>query len=101
MGGPHKSRQTQPESLTWVKSTYERAALHKDPRRLHSRLDLLVRQQVPILIQIPALADAQEAAVAASALGFVEGFVGEEDQLGGGLNERGRALGIGADQLPS
>src|SRR6185295_12013116 len=58
----------------------------EDPRHLHHRRDFLRRQQVAVPVQIAALAEVEQAAVAALALGLVEGLVGEEDQLRGGLD---------------
>src|SRR3954447_20184999 len=58
----------------------------EDPRRLRRGSRLLGGEDVPFHIHVAPLADVEETAVAAAALGLVEGLVGEEDQLGAGLD---------------
>src|SRR5436305_1200083 len=68
---------------------------YEDPRRFVSGLDLVGHVESPLRVEIAPLADVQEGAVAAAALGLVEGLVGEAEELGGRLDvevgEGGRA----------
>ena len=87
--------------------SFRRPFSDEDPRRLRSLRGFFGLEDVPFDILIAPLADVQEDPVAAPALGFVEGLVGEEDQLGRGLGQdapgrrRLRRSGSGGCVAPS